>query len=318
MARLMLLLANVSKFGSEPFNDQIEELRFIGDLSSNERHIIQQIFSVCFQFAEREGRTLQKFVYQRLIRRLLLNQPLDLSIGEARAMERDSEVPLVVPPRSATVAVPTAPAKVPSEAQEPTAPGMEQLDQYALIGAGALILLVLFSLSMYKGDGVRWAQNSQGLRALAGDKDVAQLAEGPLGWSDGPTPAAKRSNGAERAASAPQAETLTKQKPPLKPHTAGRLEPVGDGRDSDLPEPTGAKQEQMIATVHGGIETEIARAGALKQEPRFAADAIEKVDRGARVIVLAKERDWIKVQVQPSGNVGYLRKEYLSVFTTLR
>ena len=59
-------------------------------------------------------------------------------------------------------------------------------------------------------------------------------------------------------------------------------------------------------------ETEIARTAALKHEPRFAAEAIEKVGLGTRVTVLRKERDWIKVKVNTSGNVGYLRKEYLA------
>ena len=65
-------------------------------------------------------------------------------------------------------------------------------------------------------------------------------------------------------------------------------------------------------------ETEIARSGALKHEPRFAAAAIERVRLGTRVTVLSKERDWIKVKVKPSGNVGYLRKEYLAAANTIR
>jgi len=44
MARLLLLLANVSQFGTGPFNRQIEELRLAADLSSNERDIVRQIF----------------------------------------------------------------------------------------------------------------------------------------------------------------------------------------------------------------------------------------------------------------------------------
>lgn len=51
---------------------------------------------------------------------------------------------------------------------------------------------------------------------------------------------------------------------------------------------------------------------ALKQAPRFAAVAIENVDLGTRVTVLRKDRDWIKVKVNTSGNVGYMRKEYLT------
>jgi hypothetical protein len=65
-------------------------------------------------------------------------------------------------------------------------------------------------------------------------------------------------------------------------------------------------------------ETEITRSAALKHEPRFAAAAIEKVRLGTRVTVLRKERDWIKVKVNTSGNVGYLRKEYLVTANNIR
>ena len=56
----------------------------------------------------------------------------------------------------------------------------------------------------------------------------------------------------------------------------------------------------------------------VKNEPRFAADAIENVGRGMRVTVLSKERDWIQVKVKSSGAVGYLRKEYLAAFHSPR
>ena len=54
MARLLLLLANISQFGTGPFNRQIEEVRLFVNLSSNERNVVRQIFLVCFQHAERE------------------------------------------------------------------------------------------------------------------------------------------------------------------------------------------------------------------------------------------------------------------------
>ena len=38
MAHLLLLLANVSQFGADPFSRQIEEIRLITELSSNESY----------------------------------------------------------------------------------------------------------------------------------------------------------------------------------------------------------------------------------------------------------------------------------------
>ena len=78
---------------------------------------------------------------------------------------------------------------------------------------------------------------------------------------------------------------------------------------SDAPEKLAVNDQRRVFL--RGNETEIARTVALKNEPRFAADAIEKVGRGMRVTVLSKERDWIQVKVKSSGTVGYMRKEYL-------
>ena len=59
-ARLLLLFANMSKFGPGEFKQQIEEIKFMNDLSGNERYIVQQIFLVGFRHAAQEGQTTSK------------------------------------------------------------------------------------------------------------------------------------------------------------------------------------------------------------------------------------------------------------------
>ena len=88
-ARLLLLLANISKFGPRQFKRQIDEIRLINDLSGNERYIVQQIFLVGFRHAAQAGQTLQKIVYQCLLRRLMLGHPLDVSISATEEIEED-------------------------------------------------------------------------------------------------------------------------------------------------------------------------------------------------------------------------------------
>ena len=92
-ARLMLLLANMSKCGPGDFTRQIEEIKFMNDLSGNERYIVQQIFLVGFRHAAQEGQTLQKIVYQCLLRRLMLGHPLDVAISETREIEEECSNP---------------------------------------------------------------------------------------------------------------------------------------------------------------------------------------------------------------------------------
>ena len=425
MARLLLLLANVSQFGTSPFDRQIEELRFIADLSSNERHIVRQIFLVCFQHAERDGQTIQKIVYQRLIRRLMLNQPLDVSISEAREIEQSDKAPVAA---SAPYAVSWTGASAAETEPDPAPVAPRRYghwDEYALIGAGAMILIVLFGSNVVNGRRAPLAQSPSQPVTLVGsgvqietgadrnqpavilaatftDEPARRLIASQLGelnkayarWSEADPstsgtvslklsiePAGKVAK-VEEALSrlsehrfldvvvaevrqwkiplgrtktvkisvplifipakaelsqlavegqtrepallrddhptthtsfaleeaeppSPELQTLAKNETTLKPHTLGRLE-----RDHDT--------EVAIAAASLETETEIARTAALKHEPRFAAEAIEKVGQGTRVTVLRKERDWIKVKVQTSGNVGYLRKENLAAFNSLR
>jgi hypothetical protein len=125
-------------------------------------------------------------------------------------------------------------------------------------------------------------------------------------------------------AAAPVAPMVAHNQAVLEPHTRGLLEPViaekqvaAEFRRNDAAKEQVAKRHETVEAL-ALAESEIARAAALKHEPRFAADAIEKVSRGTRVTVLQKERDWFKVKVRSSGSIGYLRKEYLSPFHALR
>jgi hypothetical protein len=445
MARLLLLLANVSQFGTGPFNRQIEELRLFTDLTSNERHIIRQIFLVCFQHAERDGHALQKIVYQRLIRRLMLHQSLDLSISEARKIERSEETPgMSVAPAASTWTAINAEETEPEPF--PEAPcRLDRWDKCALIGAGAMIVIVLLVFYVMAGRKTSYAQNPAQLLSLLSDDhememsvdrtqpevmlastftaqptrrtllnqlvglqkayahwiaadpttrgtvslklkvepsgNVAEVEEvvsrlsehrfidvvvteaklwklphsGPTAAeisiplifdpkstvppsqeaaerkSREPTPLSEEIASAHTHFALEEAEppsenfpTIAKNDRTLQPHTRGHLEETPDKEVSAGPEVNGLqdnatdKQEFTALPILAQTETEIARAAALKHEPRFAAEAIEKVALGTHVTVLRKERDWIKVKVQTSGNIGYLRKEYLTSFNSGR
>ncbi|HEX6767830.1 MAG TPA: SH3 domain-containing protein [Candidatus Binatia bacterium] len=448
MARLLLLLTNVSQFGTGPFSREIEALRLLADLSSNERHIVRKIFLVCFQHAERDGQTLQKIVYQRLIRRLMLNQPLDLSISDAREIEQSEQLP-------GTSATPVALTWTATSADEagpeplPVAPRrIDRWDEYALIGAGALIVIVLLGVYVMTGRRTPLAQNSAQLLSLVSENSETPMAadrtrpavmlastfaaeptrrmlldqlEGLKAayarWTDSdPTtrgtvslrlkvdPAGnvaeveevvsrlsehrfvdvvvneaklwKLPHGSATAAeisvplifdprsSVPPAQKTALRKPvdPVPPrkelaaahtqfareetkpeaagpsptlaqneltlesHTRGLLGPTSDNESAAGPKVDALRANLTVKRDRNAaplphvetVITEIARAAPLKSEPRFAAEAIEKVGLGTRVTVLQKERDWIKVKVQSSGNIGYMRKEYLNAFSSFR
>ena len=446
MARLLLLLANVSHFGTGPFNRQIEEVRLLAGLSSNERHIVRQIFLACFQHAERDGQTIQKIAYQRLIRRLMLNQPLDISITEAREIEQSAEHSSILEtPRISSVIAANSSETI-TERFTAAPRRLHRWDEFALIGAGIMIVIVLVGFYVTSGRRTPIAQNPAQLVSLVSglgsrdrdtewgishtrptailaptftgepvrrllDRQLENLNKAYARWTDAdpntsgtvslklriepsgrvtkieevvstlsehrfldviiaeaklwklphggttsaevsvplifnphaPEPAqqvverqirepelptrefaAAHTSFALEEAEPPAAllSVITKTDSALKPHTGGPLERVGNTeiaaapkRRSESPDRRAVERE-VAALPSVQTETEIARPAALKNEPRFAADAIENVGRGMRVTVLSQERDWIQVKVKSSGSVGYLRKEYLTAFNT--
>lgn len=79
-ARLYELLINVVLDGPAAHEAEVEQLRNYTDLSDAERKIIRKILVVCYDAAERAQDHGRMWSYQRLLRRLVLNQTLDFTI----------------------------------------------------------------------------------------------------------------------------------------------------------------------------------------------------------------------------------------------
>jgi len=394
-ARLLLLLANMSKFGPGEFKRQIDEIRFINDFSGNERYIVQQIFLLGFRHAAQDGQTIRKTVYQCLIRRLMLGHPLDVSISETREIEEECGNPSCAEDISHTLGVSEIKRVEPeSEMARVAPPRIRRWSQEAMIGAGAMIIIVLLGFFVATGRNAPLAQqpslplalvNSDVQMATDADRNppavilaptftaepARRLIVGQLGklnkayarWSEtdpftSGTVALKLS--IEPSGKIAKVEEVLSRlsehrfvdvvvaevkrwKLPLGgtktaeisvplifvPAKAGpaQLAAEGESREPGLARQVRPTKRASLAAVRPKVaatstipesETEIARAAALKHEPRFAADVIEKVGLGTRVTVLRKERDWIKVKVKTSGKVGYMRKEYLAAYNTFR
>jgi hypothetical protein len=111
----------------------------------------------------------------------------------------------------------------------------------------------------------------------------------------------------------------------LRPHTKYRLEvsPAGESERRTLllaqmqpGDSMSAKRELAGTADQLMLESEIWRPVKLRNEPKFAADTLEQVSSGTRVVVLRQERDWLHVKIKPSGSMGYLRKEYVIALAT--
>jgi hypothetical protein len=60
------------------------------------------------------------------------------------------------------------------------------------------------------------------------------------------------------------------------------------------------------------------RAVALREQPRYAARAKAEIGAGTSVSVLGEQGSWLRVKTRQSGDIGYVRKEYLVLARSAR
>jgi hypothetical protein len=79
-AGLYTLLIKIRLHGPEYYEQRIDALRALAGLTDHEKTLIRRIFLYAFQVAEQAGQEDKRWIYQRLLRRSLLGQPLDQPI----------------------------------------------------------------------------------------------------------------------------------------------------------------------------------------------------------------------------------------------
>jgi hypothetical protein len=77
---LYILFAKTQLYGPEPYEADIDALRGLSDLDDREKEMVRRIFLYAFQVAEKVGQVEKQWAYQRLLRKLLLGQPLNQPI----------------------------------------------------------------------------------------------------------------------------------------------------------------------------------------------------------------------------------------------
>lgn len=101
---LYLLLVNVIVHGPEAFEDSIDELRGSVDLNETEKDILRRLFLLGYRAAETRGQKEQIWAYQRLLRRLLLDQPLNQPIPKSVEHSLPDADQVLIEPTAKTVA----------------------------------------------------------------------------------------------------------------------------------------------------------------------------------------------------------------------
>src|SRR3984893_11051479 len=84
-SKFYLLLVKVIIDGPAAWEDDIDQLRSLSDFSDAEKEIVRRVFILGVKSGEKEAREDQAWAYQRLLRRLLLIQPLDQCIPKTAA-----------------------------------------------------------------------------------------------------------------------------------------------------------------------------------------------------------------------------------------
>ena len=281
-AGLAELLLRIQRDGAEPHEPAIDEIRSMIGLSAAERQIVMEIFRLGFEAAERKKREDKMWVYQRLLRRLLLFQPLDESIPLA---ERCPEA------RQGEAAGVTAPSSEmpPSSTQRSgLEPEIKKTANRRLVACALYALGVVVVLS--------WAI-APPRTPSSGQNQASVAAEYQQIAPDKPT----TSEGfAEPAELIPTVENTAQPAP-----AAADNSPVEEGAaaisEENFPNPA-QTSPPLLRTV---------RHILLREEPRFGAPSQIMLDIGARLLVLEIDGKWIKVKMEQTGAVGFVRKEFV-------
>ncbi len=331
-AQFSHLLARIQAYGAPYYEQEIDQIRTVDHLNESEREIVLEIFRFGYEAAEKEHRQDKMAAYQRLLRRLLLHQPLDQPIP---LDDRFEETP---PEVTAHIAEPSVTQQSPK--QEDTTPQVrtasvpERVLRYALcsIGAGALIWTALaFRPPADVRDAVVPVHDNQQAIARAPATQVdkfepaahagalappAEIAPVEEGATAGTTEPAPMSNAIDD-------EVATSSKSPA----TAKLDTSAQPRKTISPAKVANQAITVDAAMGKDRQREPARVSSpiyqtqrrilLREEPRFGAPAQIMLDRGARLIVLEINGPWLKVKMENTGAPGFVREEFVAPVATV-
>lgn len=320
------LLARIRVYGVPYYEQEIDQIRTVDHLSEPEREIVLEIFRFGYEAAEKERRQDKMWVYQRLLRRLLLHQPLDQPIPlNELSQEIPGEATVEVAEPSVTQ---ESPKREETSPQVTTTSGSRRVLRYALcsIGTAALIWTAFaFRSPTDIRDAVVPVRDNQ--QAIAHAPAAQEDRFEPVAHAGTLTPPAESAPVAEEASvataepatmrnaifdkvvAASKSSATTKLDAPGQP---GKTKSPANSANqaTTVDAATGNKRERESAGDSLPIYTTV-RQILLRDEPRFGAAAKIMLDRGARLIVLEINSSWLQVRVEKTGAVGFVREEFV-------
>jgi hypothetical protein len=311
---------------AQTHEQEIDQVRAVYNLSETEREIVREIFCLGFDAAEKEDRQDKMWAYQRLVRRLLLHQPLDQPIP---LDERSPEIPREV---IAHVAEPNVTQQSPKHEDTArrvrTASVPRRVFRYALCSI-SVAALIWTAFAFRSPTDVRVAvvpvhDNQQdNARASAAQEDTFE----PVAHAGALTPPAAIEPVAERASAsmaepAPMRNAIVGKVATSSKSTAtAKLDTPAQPGKTKSPAWVANQPTTVDAATGKNREREPARESfpiyqtgrriLLREEPRFGAPSQIMLDAGARLIVLEINGPWLKVKMENTGSPGFVREEFV-------
>src|ERR1043166_7452102 len=332
-SRLYLLLINVIVDGPTEHEDAIDQLRTLSGFNEIEKEIVRRLYVLGVQSAEKEGREAQAWAYQRLLRRLLLGQPLDQSIPKSVTPERaisEKHVPRPKTHRSYREGLTTG------LSTRRLALAVKELWSFCIQGrriwqasgnlgtrlsrlfrlmpatAVSFFVLTMSGLYLLSLDGrIPRKPLSSVTLVPARSQGFVQKAEAiPLVKQTETLPHHDQSNVIARVGLSPSLD-IDGRKQTVKVNQEIAESEIWTKPVIAVPDRT--KSEEPTLDV---VDYRTLRITPTRQEPRFGASVIEEIEPGTVISVLETNGDWFKIKTRTTGNVGYVRKEYVTPVST--
>jgi hypothetical protein len=311
--KLCNLLTKVTVNGPAAYGEAVDQLRSFCNFTDTQKAILRELFILGVKSGEKGSRQDQVWAYQRLLSRLLLNQPVDQSI-----------------PRSVAGAPPMNQRHAPIYEPKPEGLRISNISLHGLVKLHKEQYSIYLNRYRYLSEtigktaviAVRLLIISPMLYLLfvhyqkPNDIAVAKKAVLPPVHESVPAP--------DKVIFPQPAEVITadvqaKPMPPLHigsstdvpEQTARSRQPLVEPKISEMivtarTNPTQTKAASTIASNYKTI-----RIAPLRQEPRFAAAITKDIDSGTVVTVFEIKGDWLKIKIEGANGVGYVRKEYV-------
>lgn len=307
------LLAQVEASGPAPFEPDIDRIRQYIDLSETEREVVAKIFRRGFEAALLKADQHKSWAYQRLLRRLLVGQPLDCPIigDNPYATLNHRKLPVV------TFESETSELRGLFAYEE----GVEGRKSAWKAGALTLarsrrlpyaIAINLLALALWLGplnDSGR-VKNQDRSRAnksadLQQDR-TASAASQAIGSVMPNLPGANhlQDSGNWRASTSERTSVAA-------------IAPIGAAKATNVTLPANIKAAPVArlaespAVPSPSAVFQAAQEIGLRNEPQHSAPKGKPLQPGTRLEVIATAGQWLKVRCESDGKVGYVRKEFV-------